>query len=396
MKEGLIFSVSEFLDLVNEMLGAQDFYVEGEVTEAKYLPSGMFFTIKDKAVEAAMSCYMSPYAYRGAGVAIEAGMELKVGGIASIYKPKGRFSFRVETLELAGAGALRKAYELLKKKLSEEGVFGRKRALPEFISHIGLVTSKSGAVIGDFRKNLAPFGFKISHCDVRVEGAQAARNIIDAIKMFDRRGDIDVLVVIRGGGSAEDLQAFNDEYVVRAVFGSRVPTIVAIGHDRDVPLAQLAADATSSTPTAAAELINASWDRLRNLDQTVQQLLYTYEAVLSSAEADTDAATHRLGIHLTRIASRGRELIQKLIAAADRLGDRLTGAREIVDAAERHLAAVSPERQLRLGYSIVTDESGTVIRSANALFHGQTVITRLARGSFISQVKELISGHGKK
>jgi exodeoxyribonuclease VII large subunit len=387
-----VFSVGEFLDFVNELLGAQDFFVVGEVIGARPHPTGMYFSLKDKNNGGVMDCYMSPYAYRGLGFPIEDGMELKVGGSPSIYKPKGRFSFKVETLEVAGEGALKKAYELLKKKLTDEGIFERKRPLPEFIRRVGLITSKTGAVIDDFRRNLLPLGIQVIHADVRVEGAQAADQIIKAVSTFDRRhDDIDVLVVIRGGGSMEDLQAFNNEHVVRAVFGARVPTIISIGHDRDVPLAQMAADASASTPTATAHTINASWDRLRTLDQKARQIEYAFESTLSGIRADVGSYTHRLATQLARLMGRGRELEQHLHAALSRVGHGIERMCQTVEAAERHLTAASPERLLKLGYSIATDESGAVIRSASQLRHGQTVTTRLGKGAFTAEVTKLTS-----
>lgn len=387
-----VFSVGEFLDFVNEIFNARDFFVRGEVVGARPHPTGTYFSLKDMNGGGILDCYMSPFIARGLGFAIEDGMEVKIGGTPSIYKPKGRFSFRVESLEIAGEGSLKKVYELLKKKLSEEGLFDRKRPLPEFIRRVGLITSKTGAVIDDFRRNLFPLGLRILHADVRVEGAQAVNQITRAIHAFDRRSqDIDVLVVIRGGGSMEDLQAFNNEQVVRAVFGARVPTLIAIGHDRDVPLAQMAADASASTPTATAGVINASWDRLRNIEQTAHQLQYAYEAALASHRADVVAHTNRLATQLTRLVGHGRELTQQLVHGLGRIGDGITRISQTITAAERHLAAANPERQLRLGYSIVRDHSGVLIRSVTQLRAGMMVNARLHAGSFTSEIKEVQS-----
>ena len=387
-----VFSVSEFLDLTNELLGQRDFTVQGEVTGAKSHPTGFYFSLRDPQANALMDCYMSPYAYRDVGITLEDGMLVRAGGIATVYKPRGRFSFRVQEIALAGEGSLKKAYEALKKKLTEEGLFDRKRPVPEFVSRIGLITSRTGAVINDFRKNLASLGLTISHYDVRVEGAQAVSSIRRALEWFDAHAArFDALVIIRGGGSFEDLQAFNDEFVTRAVFGSRLPTIVSIGHERDVPLAQLAADVTASTPTGAAHVINATWDRLRNLPQTAQRLAYEYEAALSATKADVHASAHRLAVHLARIAGRGIEFEQRLRQGLERVGQRIARMQDRVASAERHLAASSPERLLRLGYSIVTDTAGAIVRNTAQLRHGQEVQTRLAKGSFTAHVKELSS-----
>ncbi len=387
-----VFSVGEFLDFINEILGAHDFFVQGEVTGARPHPTGMYFSLKDAEGGGVMDCYMSPYAYRGLGVIIEDGMQVKVGGVPSIYKPKGRFSFKVETLEPVGEGSLKKAYEALKKKLTEEGLFERKRPLPEFIARVGLITSKTGAVIDDFRRNLALLGMKVYHRDVRVEGAAAVNQVASAVGAFNRgKQAIDILVIIRGGGSMEDLQAFNNELVVRAVFGSRVPTIVSIGHDRDIPLAQMAADTSASTPTATAVLINASWDRLRSISGQADTLSYAMERTIAARRGKLDGAWHRLDGFVQRIIGAGERLQQRIALATQRVGQAIEQVRQTVDAAERQLIAMSPERQLRLGYSIVTDETGSVIRAAGQLRHGQVVNTRLARGAFVSEIKELQS-----
>jgi exodeoxyribonuclease VII large subunit len=387
-----VYTVGAFLDFVNEILAANDFFVQGEVVSARPHPTGMYFSLKDGDGGGVMDCYMSPYAYRGLGVVLEDGMQVKVGGAPSIYKPKGRFSFKVETLEPVGEGSLKKAYEALKKKLTEEGLFERKRSLPEFIGRVGLITSKTGAVIDDFRRNLSSLGLKVYHRDVRVEGAAAVQQVAAAVDAFNRgKQAIDVLVVIRGGGSMEDLQAFNNEIVARAVFGSKVPTIVSIGHDRDVPLAQMAADASASTPTATAVLINASWERLRNVHERTHALSYAMERALSDERGRLDGAWHRLDGFVQRILGAGQRLQQRIAMAMQRVGQGIEQVRQAVDAAERQLAAMNPERQLRLGYSIVTDDTGAVIRSAAQLRHGQTIRTRLSKGAFASEVKELQS-----
>lgn len=387
-----VFTVSGFLDFVNELLHVSDLQIQGEITGWKVHSTGIYFSLKDKEDGSLMDCYMSPYTFRGLGMAVEDGIEVKVSGIPSIYKPKGRFSFRVESMELMGEGSLKKAYELLKKKLESEGLFDRKREVPEFIHSVGVITSKTGAVIDDFRKNLEKRGFAVSLYDVRVEGAQAVSGILKAIQWFNKKqSDLDILVIMRGGGSLEDLQAFNNELVVREIFGSKIPTICAIGHDRDVPIAQMVSDASPSTPTAAAMLINNSWRRLREVDKTVQRLSYAFESALITIKADVRSHTHRLVGFLARLAGKGRELEQSLRGALERVGHTIARIAQAVSAAERHLAAANPEQLLRLGYSIVTSADGKVVRSADRIVSGALVTTRLAEGSFTSEIKEVRS-----
>lgn len=385
-------SVGEFLDVVNMLLSTEDVFVQGEVTGAHLHPTGMYFSLKDEEGDGVMDCYMSPTLYRNIGILLEDGMLVRAGGIASVYKRKGRFSFRVAELELAGEGSLKKAYDALKKKLSEEGLFDRKRPLPEFARRIGLITSKTSAAIGDFKKNLVSLDLKVRYRDVRVEGAQATPQVRAALEWFNEHAaDFDVIVMVRGGGSLEDLQAFNDEHVVRAVFSSRVPTLVSIGHERDVPLAQMAADASASTPTGAAQAVNETWERLSELRQTEQRLIYAYESVLAGTRADIASGAHRLGTFLARLSSGADRLSERLHRGLSVVGHRIERMKEAVSGYERQLAGVSPEHLLKLGYSIVTDETGGIIRSVKQLRAGQTVVTRLAKGSFAGTVKEVSS-----
>lgn len=369
-EEGQVLSVSAFLDYVTELITVQPVLVQGEVTGWKEHPSGIYFSLKDPSTgsgqAALMDCYINPYAWRSMILMVEDGMEVKVGGLPSIYKPKGRFSFRVQTMELAGEGTLKKAYELLKQKLEAEGLFARKRELPEFVLRIGIITSRTGAVIDDFRRNLAKLGFSVQLCDVRVEGIQAVRQIISAIKQFQKQ-NIDVLVVMRGGGSLEDLQPFNSELVARAIFSSNMPTIVAIGHDRDVPIAQMVADIAPSTPTAAAMTINNTWARLtQELPAYTQTLVHVFERALDQ---------YRDLAHMDGVVP----IFQ----------NALTVRMQKVASYESYLSAVSPERNLQLGYSIVTDGQGRVIKKVKDVTIGQQIGIRLNEGKVTTKVTEI-------
>jgi exodeoxyribonuclease VII large subunit len=186
-------------------------------------------------------------------------MEVIVEGTPSIYIPNGRFNFGVNTIELVGEGALKMAYDKLKKKLDSEGLFDieRKKLIPELPERIGLITSETGAVIHDFLTNIGKYGFKIKFFNSRVEGQLAIKDLLSAIEYFEDK-DIDVLVIIRGGGSLESLQAFNNEVLIRKIADFEKPVICGIGHDKDVPLCALVADLLVSTPTAVTTVLNRS------------------------------------------------------------------------------------------------------------------------------------------
>ncbi|MEK7117998.1 MAG: exodeoxyribonuclease VII large subunit, partial [Patescibacteria group bacterium] len=212
------YSVSTYLNIVNRELYRLHARVKGEVTSAKLQGSALYLGLKDADDESALSVFMWARDYALSGLELVEGMEVVVEGRSEIYKPSGRFNFRAETIELVGEGALKKAYDALKKKLDGEGLFApeKKRPLTEYPEHVGLITSKQGAVIHDFLNNLGKFGFKVRFMDSRVEGAVAVKDILAAVVYFSTQ-PIDTLVIIRGGGSLESLQAFNNERVVRAI-----------------------------------------------------------------------------------------------------------------------------------------------------------------------------------
>lgn len=411
---GNVFTVSRFLDRVNAVLAAErDIFVQGEVSSIQALPSGAYFTLKDKEDESVMQCYMNPRAYHALGFAVEEGMDVKVGGIANVYKPKGRLSFVVYTLELAGEGSLKKAYELLKKKLEAEGLFARKRPLPEFISRIGIVTSRTGAVIDDFQKNLAPLGFRLFLFDARVEGAQAIAEITAGIRWFNAQlPDLDALVIIRGGGSLEDLQAFDNENVARAIFASKIPTICSIGHHRDVTITSLVGDVETSTPSFAATIVNKSWDRLREeLPLREQGVVRGFVSAIDALRARTETSTQsltrfferlfhraetfeaRFRAEFTRIVARRGELEKQsgelVHLARERLERLIRAQAERLGQFEAYLQSNDPERNLRLGYSILRSSSGKVVKAPEDISIGEMVTARINRGEVDAKVEDI-------
>jgi len=191
----------------------------------------VYFSLKDEKDGALINCIIWKSRYAVYGVELKEGVKIIASGYPEIYAPSGRISFIAETIELAGEGALKKAYEKLKKKLAAEGLFEeeRKRPLPKYPEKIGVVTSRQGAVLADFLNNLGKFGFKIKMIDSRVEGQLAVADLLLSIKSFQKQ-DIDALVIIRGGGSLESHLAFNNEMLVRAIADFPVPVIAGIGH----------------------------------------------------------------------------------------------------------------------------------------------------------------------
>jgi exodeoxyribonuclease VII large subunit len=359
--------IAAYLELLNTFLKRDTVRLTGEVTEAQQAASGhVYFTVKDARENATLSAVAWKYQYLRSGVRLERGMAVILSGTANIYPPTGRLSFVAETIVLVGEGALQKAYEELKKKLEREGLFapGRKRPLPEFPRTIGVVTSKEGAVIHDFVNNLGRFGYMVELVDARVEGQQAVESLLEAARTFRARL-LDVLVVIRGGGSLESLQGFNNEMLVRELASFPVPVIAGIGHDKDVPLVSLAADAMVSTPTAAAHLLNRSWEEAYAKLREIPHL------------------TARIGEALKRFRA---DLSLAWDSIADHTGEGLTRSRELLARAEEIARLHDPARQLSLGYAIAR-KGGRIVRRASEVKAGDPLAIQVADGTIESVAK---------
>jgi len=291
-----LYTVSGFLDLINNNLKMLRARIQGEVSSLNFKGNYLFFTLKDKVDESTLNCFMWNNIYQLYGISLEDGMEIIIDGYPSVYKPSGRMSMQISAIELVGEGALKKAYEELKAKLEKDGLFAeeRKKVIPDLPRNIGLITSETGAVIHDFLNNLGKFGFNIKFMDSRVEGQIAVSDLISAINYFGRQ-DIDALVIIRGGGSLESLQAFNNETLVRKIAECPIPVICGIGHDKDVPLASLVADVEVSTPTAAANFLNKTWEEaVREIVVLEKDILYRYQGALKDKKYQFEEITNEL------------------------------------------------------------------------------------------------------
>ncbi len=406
------FSVSDYLDVVNRTLWRLSARVQGEVTSLKFQGSALYLAIKDAEDESTLQVFMWLSDYTLCGVEITEGMEVVVEGKSEVYKPTGRLSFRAQTIAPVGEGALRAAYEALKKRLDGEGVFAyeRKRALPEFPERIGLVTSRDGAVIHDFLNNLGRFGFHVSLVDSRVEGLLAVKDLLRAMSRLAHE-DIDVLVVVRGGGSLESLQAFNNEQVVRAIASFPVPVICAIGHDKDVPLAQLAADFAPSTPTACTALLNAPWEEATGEFRLLERELVSHmDGLLGQVQVLLLDARLSLSDHLVALRDQFRQAEQGVLVQvpvlARAIEQQLRSAREefssmtyryratldalrtALDRFTAELRLHNPLEQLRFGYSILSVQK-RILRSVAELEPGAHFEARLSDGTLKASVTEI-------
>ncbi len=368
-----VFTVLEYVELLNIAFKGREDRIQGEVSQCKFAVSGhVYFTIKDTTGNGVLDCVIWKGVYAMCGVKLEVGMEVIITGHPNVYGPTGRLSIVADAIELVGEGALKKAYDELKKKLEVEGLFdmSRKRVLPELASKVGVITSREGAVIHDFLNNLGKFGFKVTLVDSRVEGQTAIKDLIAAIRTMRKEaedGAIEALVIIRGGGSLESLQAFNNEALVREVVAFPVPVLAGIGHDQDVPLLALAADYMASTPTATAHILNRSWEDAYAKLNRAGQIYVRIDEAIKRLHADLDLAW---------------------TTVLDQTAGGIKWAKEQMDYAERSIRVNDPTRQLKLGYSIVR-QHGKILRSTRDARFGDKLETQVSDGTIHSQVNQL-------
>ncbi|MBU4369959.1 exodeoxyribonuclease VII large subunit [Patescibacteria group bacterium] len=412
------YTVSNYLNLLNSKLREQKARIQGEISSLEIRENYLFFSLKDKDDKSVLKCFMWKSDYELCGVLFEEGLEIIVEGFSEVYKPTGRLSFRVSTAELVGEGALKKAYDQLKKKLEKEGLFAveRKKSIPEFSQKIGLITSETGAVIHDFLNNLGKYGYQIKFVSSRVEGQVAVRDLLSAINYFNNK-DIDVLVIIRGGGSLESLQAFNNEVLIRRIASFNIPIICGIGHEKDIPLASLAADLMVSTPTAVTVALNKSWEAaLNNFQIFEQEIINKYQRLLANSKHKLEILIHELISRSNFIFKRFEELKyqlnNKLMALVYILEDtrktlnrfhglllsnfqkNVNWLNDYLNEAEGRLKIFNPINQLRLGYSIASIK-GRVIKSIKQVRQEEEINIQVSDGEIKSKIKNIIIPRGE-
>jgi len=397
--ENNIFSVSAYLTVLNSILNSCEAKVKGEVTEVKKWSSGhVYFSLKDKKDSSVMNCVIWNYDYRLAGLELKDGMEIIATGIPDIYKPNGRLSFKAKTIRLVGEGDLKKEYEKLKNKLEAEGLFAEenKRVLPEFPQNIGVITSKQGAVINDFLNNLGRYGFKIKMIDSRVEGDEATKDLLMAIKTM-RNQAIDALVIMRGGGSLESFLAFNNEILVREVKDFPVPVIAAIGHDKDVPLLALVADKMVSTPTAAANLLTTGWQTLEYKIKEQQNIIFNnFAQALSDKKYNLRNIFSQMETYLRNSLKQYDALQYKIKQILPKiLENKLAQFKQQINLAEKIINQNNPERNLKLGYCLAR-KNGKLIRKTSDVSVGNEIDLQVYDGVISSEVKKAIAFESKK
>lgn len=411
-------TVTQAVRLARQVLerNVRGIWIEGETTSVTRPSSGhVYFALKDKNAEIRLVMWRSDA--NRLRFRMENGLVIRCHGQMTIYERAGKFQMSVQYAEPAGLGAEALALEQLKRRLASEGIFdrARKRPLPRLPRRIGVATSKSGAAIRDIIRTVhRRFPVPILIADTSVQGAAAPRQIASAIRALSRT-DVDVIIVGRGGGSASDLAAFNQEVVVRAVADCPVPTISAVGHEVDVSLTDLAADARAATPTAAGEMAVPVLAEMADVLDTEHGRLHREMTIrIHNARQDIDHLTSKAKLRMTNVMASERramnDLRSRLQACEPRarlvahrsacnelearlhslMSHRLTKASQSFASLTAQLESLSPLRVLQRGYALATSES-RVVTDANDVAPGDPLTVRLARGQLECRVERVAS-----
>jgi exodeoxyribonuclease VII large subunit len=441
MPERRAWTVSELTAKIRDLL-AKNFTgiaVQGEISNCREAQSGhIYFTLKDDRAQ--VRCVFFKQQQRGIKFRPEDGLQMAVRGSISVYEPRGEYQIYVESLEPIGLGALQLAFEQLKKRLEAEGLFdaARKKPLPLLPSRIGLITSPKGAAVRDVVRILTRRfpNVHLTVYPVRVQGEGSAEEIVKALKFFNAKKMVDVLILARGGGSLEDLWSFNEEIVARAIFASEIPVISGVGHEMDFTIADFVADVRASTPSAAAELVVQT---RREFDKHIADLRETISGLIRYRLLELSRRVHELSAR--RGFRRPLDLLRQQRQRADEMTSRLAlGLRaRLNDSRKRftaaHLRIVSfdfrvkisafrlrlekrsaelgfraerllrskrdrwqrlslqlqergPLKVLERGYAIATDAAGNLLRDATQVTVGDSVAIQLHRGRLTTEVKK--------
>jgi exodeoxyribonuclease VII large subunit len=397
--ERKIYTVTEITRAIKGLLESNfsDVWVQGEVSNFRAPSSGhYYFTLKDEQAQLKAVCFRMRNLYLK--FKLEDGLSVLARGRISAYEPRGDYQMIAEYIEPVGLGSLQLAYEQLKARLRKEGLFdtARKRPLPLLPRKIGIVTSPTGAALRDIlrilkRRNKA---LNVVIYPTRVQGEGAAEEIAEGIRHLNQLSDIDVLIVGRGGGSIEDLWAFNEEVVARAIYDSRMPIISAVGHEIDFTIADFVADLRAATPSVAAELVSGA---VMDLRQRVDMGTIRLKKVVGHLLADHRARLQllRRSRGMDRLPAQLREYSQRVDEATYRLNvitQYINRSRSALAIQASKLNALSPLTVLSRGYAVCQKADGTRVTRASQVVVGERVQVALAHGKLQCDVVESQDG----
>ncbi len=418
-KEREIFQVSEFNDFINQLISIREFVIEGEISEINISQNKwVFITLKDPKTEEVLNVFSIVYQIRAYLDLLQVGTLVQVRGYPKLRGKSGRFSLNAQEIIPVGNGKLQQAFLQLKAKLESEGLFdqSRKRPLPDYPRAVFLLTAANSRAYSDFIKIAKERGFgkvKIYFIPISVQGSQAVSSILagfNLVRKYHRQADL--AVITRGGGSLEDLIAFNQEEVVRAAYGLPIPLVSAIGHEADVSLIDYIADVRASTPTNAAEVVFTS------LNETQQQLEILTNSLKYQISNKIKSQAHHLNLLQSSLVSSFSQPLSNLKQIENKLHSLSSYYLQKVKLAENNLNnssyqlinrqkniyqksaleynravqvlnSINPQSILSRGYSITINSQGQIIKNAGQIRLGQMIKTRLAKGWFGSKVKEI-------
>lgn len=400
MTRGQVYSVSAINQYIKNMFSREYalsvVFVKGEISNCKYHSSGhIYFTLKDRS--SAIACVMFAGDRRGLDFRLSDGQEVVIGGTISVYERDGKYQLYAKKITLAGDGVLYEKYEQLKKKLEQKGYFSEshKKSLPRFVKRVGIVTAETGAAIQDMinissRRN--PYVQLILY-PAKVQGEGASDTIVRGIQCLDKLG-VDVIIVGRGGGSIEDLWAFNEENTAQAIYECRTPVVSAVGHETDTTIADYVADLRAPTPSAAAELV------VYEVRSVLEELYLYKERMLRNIFDRSDAAKQALLYRekQLKIYNPGNQVIQKRQYVAD-MEDKLFKQMEKIlgdfkyklNVLAGRLDGMSPLKRLESGFAYVSGQDGKMIDSVERVAPGDRVDITLADGTVKTEVLEVVS-----
>jgi len=389
-----VLSVSELLRSVRDMLERRfpPAWVAGEISNFRPASSGhWYFTLKDASAQ--VDCVM----FRGRTATLDwepaEGMRVEARAAVTLYEPRGRFQLNVEAMRRAGLGPLYERFLKLKAQLEKEGLFdpGAKRPIPEHPTCIGVVTSRQAAALRDVlttlqRRNPA---IAVIVYPVPVQGEGAAAKIAHMLSVANARAECDVLLLVRGGGSIEDLWQFNEEAVARAIRASAIPVVVGVGHETDVTIADFAADQRAPTPTAAAEMVSPSRaELLARVAELAQRASREALRRIENAMQMIDALARRL-VHPRERLRTSRQLLEQLAARlSSSTARRLENFAAQIERLKAGLVNLNPGAVLERGYSLTRNARGEVVVDASRVSEGESLTTTLAQGWIESEVRK--------
>ena len=393
-----IYQVSEITKEIRSILESQftAVWVEGEISNFKLHSSGhMYFTLKDESAQ--LSAVFFAKANQFLKFELKDGLRVICIGRISVYDQRGQYQLYVQRVEPKGLGALQLAFLQLKERLEKEGLFAeeRKRRIPAYPCKIGIVTSPTGAAVQDIIKIFKrhKFGLEVYLYPTRVQGDGSADEICSGIEHLNRKYDfLDLMIVGRGGGSLEDLWAFNEEVVARAIVKSKIPVISAVGHEVDWTIADFVSDYRAHTPTAAAEKVVMHWNELEErvreardrMKNGIDGLMNTKKEELSGMQ-DSYAFRQPM-VYINQLSQRVDEMLRQM---QNYLKGIYQSKKQILHSWAGKLDALSPLSVLERGYSITLDEHAGVIRQTSQVRIGQKIQTRLKSGIIKSKITDL-------